>query len=1243
MHFATNFPRKAAFLWARLGILALASTFGVQSARAGGAVLGWGLNADLQCQAPAGLLNAVAIAAGDSHSLALRADGTVVGWGLNAVGQATAPVGLSNVVAIAARASYSVALKKDGSLAAWGQFPEGSSAQTDLVAVAAGWTHCLGLKRDGTVVSWGTDTIVPEGLSGVIAVAAGNSNSLALLGNGTVVAWGDNSYGKASVPSGLSNVVAIAAGQDHCLALKANGSVVAWGGNYVGQRDLPSSLTNVVALAAGAFHSLALRADGSLEAWGDNSYNQAVINSPVTDFIGLAGGGFHSLAIKGDGTPFLLTPPKDQQVITTQTATFQVVAVGKQPLRFQWQHDGVNIGAATNATLVIRNVTVADGGAYTVTVLNAFGSTSATAILTAVETPPFITSQPQDQTTICGETATFQVTANGSAPLRYQWQFEGTPLAGATKAKLTLASVSGEQAGFYQVVVTNAFGSVTSAPARLTITVEPPEITSTLTADAVQGQPFTYQVTALHSPLSFSAAGLPPGLVLNSTNGAISGAPLESGTFGAVLTAANACTFASATLVITVASSAPVITSSLTAAGTENAPFTYQITATESPVLYGVYNLPVGLTVDPATGLLSGQSIYPGDFYPTLWASNQWGIGSAQAHFTFTNATIAGLSIANVTTNYSSPYLLDFAFSLRDNEDPTLGNAVVVEPRLLSVTCLENDQAVSPSETAVMITRGTTKQLKASLVLDFTESIASLENGDTNLDGLSDAVDTMVASAQAFVNQQPADAQVAVYEFHREDMAPQQVLPFTTDKTLLNQAIAGIWTNYVDWFPAGSRCWDALSMAVTDLGNANRDEEHFVIFVSDGRDESSTSTIEDVVTAATNQNIKVYCVGFGAEIDTTTLESITTQTSGRFYAATNVADLATEFGQIGKDLAGQYILRWATLKRSGTSFMPSFKISYQGLTANSPTNPVYEDLNNPIIDTNAVPPTTNYPLITNFIISPYTPTEHTGTVTVGALRLVADAEVRPSGVTLRAAYVPRYIRQLRIHYRANWPCTTSLQSTNFGELLYGWSLTETNDGNGGTWMLLSSSYPQSVTNSLPFASFGRLVTFSFKDIISSSNAFSLFEMDNTIYTNTGRQSFVVENTNEFLTTYPPLPYGTPVPWLMAHGFTTGFTNAEISDPDGDGFLTWQEYRANTDPQDATSKLFIRTVIKGADGRYEITFPTAVNRTYGVEASTDLVNWETVRDAIPGINTDVTVTDTRYVPGASGIFYRIIIP
>src|SRR6185295_1588413 len=105
-----------------------------------------------------------------------------------------------------------------------------------------------------------------------------------------------------------------------------------------------------------------------------------------------------------------------------------------------------------------------------------------------------------------------------------------------------------------------------------------------------------------------------------------------------------------------------------------------------------------------------------------------------------------------------------------------------------------------------------------------------------------------------------------VYEFHREDLAPQQVASLTTDKTLLNNALAGIWTNSVRNFPAGSRCWDALAAASGGLRAATCDEQHYVIFVSDGRDESSTNTLNGVISLATTGNVQVYCVGFGAEL-----------------------------------------------------------------------------------------------------------------------------------------------------------------------------------------------------------------------------------------------------------------------------------------------------------------------------------------------------------------------------------------
>mgnify|MGYP003342195808 CR=1 FL=1 len=89
-------------------------------------------------------------------------------------------------------------------------------------------------------------------------------------------------------------------------------------------------------------------------------------------------------------------------------------------------------------------------------------------VATASGVPPSITAQPVGQTVVAGSTATFSVTATGTAPLSYQWFYNGTNLlAGATNTVLALANVQTNQAGSYTVVVTNAYGSVTSAPASL--------------------------------------------------------------------------------------------------------------------------------------------------------------------------------------------------------------------------------------------------------------------------------------------------------------------------------------------------------------------------------------------------------------------------------------------------------------------------------------------------------------------------------------------------------------------------------------------------------------------------------------------------------------------------------------------------------------------------------------------------------------------------------------------------------
>src|SRR5215469_14836949 len=88
-----------------------------------------------------------------------------------------------------------------------------------------------------------------------------------------------------------------------------------------------------------------------------------------------------------------------------------------------------------------------------------------------VSTTPSITTQPANQAVQVGQTATFSVTANGTAPLSYQWQKGGVAISGATNASYTTPTTQASDTGStFTVTVTNAAGSASSSAATLTVT-----------------------------------------------------------------------------------------------------------------------------------------------------------------------------------------------------------------------------------------------------------------------------------------------------------------------------------------------------------------------------------------------------------------------------------------------------------------------------------------------------------------------------------------------------------------------------------------------------------------------------------------------------------------------------------------------------------------------------------------------------------------------------------------------------
>lgn len=184
--------------------------------------------------------------------------------------------------------------------------------------------------------------------------------------------------------------------------------------------------------------------------------------------------------------------------------------------------------------------------------------------------------------------------------------------------------------GSYAVTVgaTNASGS---GVALLNLLVAPaasaPVITSSLTAQGVVNTAFLYATSATNAPTSYAATGLPVGLDVNTSTGAITGTPTTVGTYAVTVRATNA--FGTDLKVVHIAISAvplPIITSARNANAVAGVPFSYTITATGNPGAFLANGLPVpqfpnSFYLDPATGIISGTPTTGGHYSITIGAS----------------------------------------------------------------------------------------------------------------------------------------------------------------------------------------------------------------------------------------------------------------------------------------------------------------------------------------------------------------------------------------------------------------------------------------------------------------------------------------------------------------------------------------------------------------------------------------------------------------------------------------------
>jgi uncharacterized protein (DUF1800 family) len=178
----------------------------------------------------------------------------------------------------------------------------------------------------------------------------------------------------------------------------------------------------------------------------------------------------------------------------------------------------------------------------------AFGCAGATA---PTMTAPAISTAPASQSVTAGQTVTFTVVATGTGPLSYQWQKNGVNISGATSASFTIPATAASDSGSFDVIVSNAAGTVTSTSVTLTVN-------AAASAASIATQPKSLTVTAGQTAtFTVVAAGTAPFTYQWQRNGAnISGATSASFT-----TAATAITDSASMFDVIVSNSLGTITS----------------------------------------------------------------------------------------------------------------------------------------------------------------------------------------------------------------------------------------------------------------------------------------------------------------------------------------------------------------------------------------------------------------------------------------------------------------------------------------------------------------------------------------------------------------------------------------------------------------------------------------------------------------------------------------------------------
>ena len=196
----------------------------------------------------------------------------------------------------------------------------------------------------------------------------------------------------------------------------------------------------------------------NVQAGNAGNYSVVVFNAS-----GSAASAIATLTVRQP--PFITAHPANQFVRLGITATFSAAATGNGFLRYQWQRDGTNIFAATNATLVISNAQFANEGLYRAVVTDSIGPAFSNPAQLLILVDPDFAEHPVSLSVVTGTTFTISATVTNIAtlPLGFRLRRNGInqPATHVTLNSRTVYFTILAERPFtnYAVVATNAASS----------------------------------------------------------------------------------------------------------------------------------------------------------------------------------------------------------------------------------------------------------------------------------------------------------------------------------------------------------------------------------------------------------------------------------------------------------------------------------------------------------------------------------------------------------------------------------------------------------------------------------------------------------------------------------------------------------------------------------------------------------------------------------------------------------------